>query len=222
MKERGNDESPLRTPRDVVLGGVRDALRGAPAAPAPAGERPAEAVDAAGREALVTLLCERLAAYRAEVRRLAAADVGTALTRVCAAHAARRLVVPPGLPAAWRPPGLELVEDDGLSAAALDALDGVVTGCTLAVAQTGTLALTGAPAEGRRVLTLVPDLHVCVVAEAQVVAGLPQALAALAPLVRDERRPVVLVSGPSATSDIELQRVEGVHGPRHLVVLVTH
>ena len=114
------------------------------------------------------------------------------------------------------------MEDDGLSAAALDALDGVVTGCTLAVAQTGTLALTGAPAEGRRALTLVPDLHVCIVAEAQVVAGLPQALAALAPLVRDERRPVVLVSGPSATSDIELQRVEGVHGPRHLVVLVTH
>ena len=128
--------------------------------------------------------------------------------------------MPPGLPAAWRPAGAELVEDAGLTAHELDALDGVVTGCTLAIAETGTLVLAAGPAEGRRALTLVPDLHVCVVDARQVVADVPAAIAQVAPLVREERRPLTLISGPSATSDIELQRVEGVHGPRQLVVLV--
>ena len=123
--------------------------------------------------------------------------------------------MPPGLPAEWRPAGA--VEDHGLSPQELDALDGVLTGCTVAIAETGTFVLAGGPREGRRALTLVPDLHVCVVLAEQVVETVPQAFDALRDVAR---RPLTFVSGPSATSDIELQRVEGVHGPRNLVVLI--
>ena len=125
---------------------------------------------------------------------------------------ARRVAIPAGLPSAWLPDRLELVPDDGLSPAELDRIDGVLTGCTVAIAETGTIVLAGGPAEGRRALTLVPDLHVCVVDERQIVELVPEAMALLGGLVRDERRPLTLVSGPSATSDIELSRVEGVHG----------
>jgi L-lactate dehydrogenase complex protein LldG len=167
----------------------------------------------------VALFCERAGEYRADVRRVD--DVAAAVADVCRALGARRLGVPAGLPDAWRAPELELVTDTGLTPHELDALDGVLTGSTLAIAETGTIVLTGAPSEGRRALTLVPDLHICVVEEAHIVELVPEAFAVLGELVARERRPVTLVSGPSATSDIELSRVEGVHGPRTLVVLVT-
>jgi L-lactate dehydrogenase complex protein LldG len=111
------------------------------------------------------------------------------------------------------------VEDSGLSPRELDALDGAVTTCAAACAETGTIALDGGPGQGRRALSLVPDLHVCVVQAEQVVETVPELVAALEPSAR-EGRPITLVSGPSATSDIELNRVEGVHGPRRLVVVV--
>jgi L-lactate dehydrogenase complex protein LldG len=126
-----------------------------------------------------------------------------------------RIGVPPGLPESWRP--ASAVEDHGLNAHELDSLDGVLTGCTVAIAETGTLVLAGGVIEGRRALTLVPDLHICVVRTEQVVETVPEAFASLRGL---ERRPLTFVSGPSATSDIELQRVEGVHGPRTLVVVI--
>jgi L-lactate dehydrogenase complex protein LldG len=126
-----------------------------------------------------------------------------------------RIGVPPGIPIAWRPTGA--VEDYGLTAHELDGLDGVLTGCTVAIAETGTLVLAAGPTEGRRALTLVPDLHICVVYTGQIVETVPEAFALLRGL---ERRPLTFVSGPSATSDIELKRVEGVHGPRTLVVLI--
>ena len=166
----------------------------------------------------VALFCERVDEYRAEVRRVE--DVAGAVEDVCRAHAVRRLAVPAGLPAEWRPAGVELVEDSGLTPGELDQLDGVLTGSTLAIAETGTIALTAGPREGRRALTLVPDFHVCVVEESRIVELVPEAVAQLGELVARDRRPVTLVSGPSATSDIELSRVEGVHGPRRLVVLV--
>jgi L-lactate dehydrogenase complex protein LldG len=133
----------------------------------------------------------------------------------------RRLVVPSALPAQWRPSsGVQVVEDRGLSAAELDAIDGAVTGCAVAIAETGTLILDGQGTSGRRVTTLVPDHHICVVLEDQVVGLVPEAIERLGPSVREHGVPVTLVSGPSATSDIELTRVEGVHGPRHLLVLI--
>ena len=166
----------------------------------------------------VALFCERVGEYRAEVLRVE--DVAGAVEEVCRAQGVRRLAVPAGLPVGWRPGGVELVEDSGLTPRELDALDGVLTGSTVAIAETGTIALTAGPAEGRRALTLVPDLHVCIVEESRIVELVPEAVARLGELVARERRPVTLVSGPSATSDIELSRVEGVHGPRRLVVLV--
>ena len=113
-----------------------------------------------------------------------------------------------------------MVEDHELSPAELDALDAALTGCTLAIAETGSLVLAAGPADGRRALSLVPDVYLCVVREDQVEPDLPAAMPRIAALVRETGRPVVFVSGPSATSDIELHRVEGVHGPRRLVVLL--
>lgn len=204
--------------REAVLARIRSATAGASApVPAAGSYRRTGTLDRAAR---TELLCERLVDYRAEVSRVSAAELPAAIGEAFAARGASRIGIPAGLPAAWRPAGAELVVDQGLSAVELAALDGVLSGCTLAVAETGTLVLAGGPSEGRRALTLVPDLHVCVVCEEQIVELLPEATETLSALARD-RRPLTLVSGPSATSDIELARVEGVHGPRTLVVLVT-
>jgi L-lactate dehydrogenase complex protein LldG len=185
--------------------------------PAPRGYRHTGSLSTSER---VARFCERTSDYRADVRRVEPAAIAAAIGTTCREHGARRLVVPAGLPAAWRPADVQLVEDEALTPRQLDALDGVVTGCTVAIAETGTIALAGGPHEGRRAITLIPDLHVCVVEEGQIVELVPEATAVLADLVARERRPLTLVSGPSATSDIELSRVEGVHGPRTLVVLV--
>jgi L-lactate dehydrogenase complex protein LldG len=192
--------------RDEVLARVREAL--SDRATSPAVVRTYARAGARTRVERIALLTERLGDYRADVRRLPEREIAAAIP-------GGRIGLPTGLPAVWRPAGA--VEDDGLSPSELDALDGVLTGCTVAIAETGTLVLAGGPAEGRRALTLVPDLHVCVVRAEQVVETVPEAFDALRGL---ERRPLTFVSGPSATSDIELQRVEGVHGPRRLVVLI--
>jgi L-lactate dehydrogenase complex protein LldG len=168
----------------------------------------------------VDLFVERLGLQHVEVRRVAGDGIAAGVAEVCAERGVRRLGVPPALPSEWRPAGVDVVEDHELAPAELDGLDAALTGCTLAIAETGSLVLAAGPADGRRALSLVPDVYLCVVAEDQVVPDLPAALPRIAGLIREEGRPVVFVSGPSATSDIELQRVEGVHGPRHLVVLV--
>jgi L-lactate dehydrogenase complex protein LldG len=196
---------PVTVARDEILARVRAVDRKAP----PAIERRYRRAGLLSRAARVQLFAERVAEYRAEVR--VVTDVAAAVSSVCSG----RIGVPPGLPAAWRPADVDIVEDAGLSPRELDALDGVLTGCTVAIAETGTIVLSGGETEGRRALTLVPDLHVCVVRADQIVELVPEALAAV-----DPRRPLTLVSGPSATSDIELSRVEGVHGPRTLVVLI--
>lgn len=203
----------MTTARDEILALVRWAT---PAAdqPIPRAYRRESA-----RPGIVERFCERVADYRAEVRRVARGSVDEEIESVLSVRNANRVGVPPGLPAAWRP-SRDVVEDHGLSAAELDRLDGVVTGCEVAIAETGTIVLAGGPTDGRRALTLVPDLHVCVVGEDQIVDVVPQAITRLEALVREVRRPLTFVSGPSATSDIELSRVEGVHGPRDLVVLV--
>jgi L-lactate dehydrogenase complex protein LldG len=200
--------------RDDVLGRVRAALGPGVAVPEIPRRYRGPRVD----DSSVDRFCERVAEYNATVTRIAAADLAETVARLCAARGASRIAVPPGGPAALD--GVELVVDSPpLSARALDELDGVLTGCALAIAETGTIVLDGGERSGRRALTLVPDWHICIVEADTIVAGVPDAVA----LLRDaasEGRPITLVSGPSATSDIELDRVEGVHGPRNLDVLV--
>lgn len=162
---------------------------------------------------VVDAFVERVRDYGATVIRSddARAAAGDAL--------AGRIGIAADLAAALRPDTVELVVDDGLPPGELDELDGAFTTCAVACAATGTIALDGGPGQGRRALTLVPDLHVCVVHEDQIVETVPELVRRLEPGAR-EGRPIVLISGPSATSDIELDRVEGVHGPRRLVVIV--
>jgi L-lactate dehydrogenase complex protein LldG len=170
-------------------------------------------------EKRVELFCARVGEYQAQVHRVAEADLAQRIASICAARGAARLVVPAGLPASWHGADLEFIDDLGLSPAELERVDGAVTGCTAAVAETGTIILTAGPLEGRRALSLVPDLHVCIVRETQIVELVPDAIAMIGSLGL-ARQPITFISGPSATSDIELSRVEGVHGPRSLVVLV--
>ncbi|MCL7367292.1 MULTISPECIES: LutC/YkgG family protein [Streptomyces] len=208
--------------RERVLGRVRRAL-----ADVPADARPYE--EAVARDYLrehgqrsvaetVDLLAENLADYRAIVHRCAEEELPGLLARLLSAHGSRTVVVPPGLPAQWAAAAdVTLVQDLAASTAPeLDEVDSVVTGCAVAVAETGTIVLDGSPDQGRRRITLVPDHHVCVVrVPDQVVPSVPRALERL-----DPARPLTWISGPSATSDIELDRVEGVHGPRTLEVVL--
>ncbi|MFI6019324.1 lactate utilization protein C [Streptomyces sp. NPDC051287] len=204
--------------RERILGRVRRALAGLPDTEPPIertylrehGQRDvAETVD---------LLAENLADYRALVHRCTETELPGLIARLLAEHGSRRVLLPPALPPQWLPDGgPERVPDQAADTAAeLDAVDSVVTGCALAVAETGTIVLDGSPDQGRRRITLVPDHHICVVRTPdQVVSSVPQALERL-----DPTRPLTWISGPSATSDIELDRVEGVHGPRTLEVVL--
>jgi L-lactate dehydrogenase complex protein LldG len=164
------------------------------------------------------LFVERVSDYRATVHRTTAARLPETIAALLAERGAARIVAPSGLPAAWLAGSDAQVarDDPPLSYQDLDALDGVITGCAVAIAETGTIVLDAGPEQGRRAISLLPDLHVCIVMGTQVVGTVPEALERLEPT-----RPQTWISGPSATSDIELQRVEGVHGPRTLdVVLV--
>ncbi len=209
--------------RDEILGRVRAALVDVPVSERAADVPVARAyrrADERPRGDLVTLFAERVSDYRAQVQRVAAAGLPKAIVDACSGQGLQRLAVPPGLPEAWLPDGVELVRDDGLDAAELDRIDGALTGCAAAIAETGTIVLDGGALSGRRALTLVPDHHICVVRGDQVHGQIAEAFAAVGAAVTEQRAPITLVSGPSATSDIELERVEGVHGPRHLTVLI--
>lgn len=203
--------------REEILARVRGAKAGAVAPPIPRGYR---RTDERPQDELVAQFCERVDDYKAEVERVAPDQLAAAIATAASRHGARRLVIPPELPDDWRPTELDLIIDQSLTPHELDAVDGVITGCTIAIGETGTIVLSAGPHEGRRALTLVPDLHICVVEAGQVVGSVPEGIARLGELVRQNRRPLTFISGPSATSDIELQRVEGVHGPRKLVVLI--
>jgi L-lactate dehydrogenase complex protein LldG len=206
--------------REAMLARVRTALGPAPEIPdVPRAYRQAGTLGAAGEPASVELFCGRVADYRATVKRVTGDELAGALTAACERRQARRVAVPAHAPP-WTLEGVELVRDNPpLSARQLDELDGVLSGCALAIAETGTIVLDGAGASGRRALTLVPDYHLCVVRAADIVASVPDGVAALA-TVAAQGRPITFVSGPSATVDIELVRVEGVHGPRTLDVFV--
>ena len=164
---------------------------------------------------LLELTQERIADYKADVRRVTAAHLRTEIASVLTRRNVARVIAPPELPTAWRTPEVTWLDDAPLTLDELDGADGVVTGCAVTIAETGTIVLDAGAAQGRRALTLVPDYHLCVIESHQVVATVPEALARL-----DTTRPLTFISGPSATSDIELDRVEGVHGPRTLDVLL--
>lgn len=206
--------------RDEVLARLRAARdAGGASAPAVPREYRRTGAHAPGSAAAVERLAETLTDYRATVHRVAGEDdVGAAVARVLGDAGAATVVAPPGLPAPWLAEVTARVrpDDPPLSVAELDRVDAVVTGAAVAIADTGTFVLDAlAPDQGRRVISLVPDHHVCVLRADAVVSSVPEALARL-----DPDGPLTFVSGPSATSDIELDRVEGVHGPRRLDVVL--
>ncbi len=169
----------------------------------------------AGPAELLGLLAARLADYRAVVRRTTHGELAATVAKALTERGARRVVVPAGLALPALPPGVEAVVDAAFTAPELDRFDGAITAAAVAIAETGTIVLDGSPDQGRRAISLVPDYHLCIVRAAQVVALVPEAIGRL-----DPGRPLTWISGPSATSDIELERVEGVHGPRTLDVIL--
>ncbi len=203
--------------RDEIVARIRAAR---PAAPPPPHVPAYRRVSLADRDALVARLRERLASYHVGVLQARGdGEIGEVATNRLAERGIASLVIPPDLPASWRPSSPLPTEDAGLDLAALDAAAGVMTGCLLAIAETGTIVLDGGPGQGRRALTLLPDYHLCVVRESSIVGILPEAIATLRPHVL-HGAPITFISGPSATADIELERVEGVHGPRVLDVIL--
>src|SRR5271165_3192247 len=160
------------------------------------------------------------ASTRPVVRTIRPAELSQAISDACAARGVKRLVVPADLPDGWAPSGLTLLREPGLTNDILEHSDGVLTAAALGIAQTGTIVLDSGPGQGRRAITLLPDYHLCVIRDDQVVGLVPEAVSSLHTAAADSTRPITFISGPSATSDIELNRVEGVHGPRTLEVLL--
>lgn len=204
--------------RERILGRVRRALSDVSGEDAPIERTYLREHGDRTVEETVELLAENLADYRAIVHRCTAADLPATLAGMLAARGAKTVLVPPGLEPSWlAEAGADQVPDRaGSTPDELDRIDSVVTACAVAIAETGTIVLDGSPDQGRRRITLVPDHHICVVrVPDQVVSSVPQGLERLDPV-----RPLTWISGPSATSDIELDRVEGVHGPRTLEVVL--
>jgi L-lactate dehydrogenase complex protein LldG len=191
--------------KDVILRRIRTALGPRPAPP----EIPRDYQRSRDFPSVLDLFAERVADYRAIVH-----VVTDPVTKIRSLLAGRSIAVPDDVPAEWLVPEVTWLREP-LSVTDLDSSDGVLTGCAVGIAETGTIVLDGGVAQGRRALTLLPDYHLCVVRAAQISGTVPEALAKLDPV-----RPLTFVSGPSATSDIEMDRVEGVHGPRTLEVLI--
>ena len=196
--------------RDEILARVRDALGPAPA-PATTIPREYRATTPDGLDAFL----ERLAHYDARAIQTTESDLDATVRTRLEQRDARNIIAPDGIPAGWLTTVNQLIDTPPLDNDALDEADGVVTTCALAIAQTGTIVLDGGPGMGRRALTLLPDYHLCVVRSDQLVGSVPEALAKL-----DPTRPLTFISGPSATVDIEMVRVKGVHGPRTLDVIL--
>jgi L-lactate dehydrogenase complex protein LldG len=216
----GETEPDVMSARDELIGRIRGAIgsrppdRAADYAAIPRSYRDAGALD---RAACIDLFADRLEHYQVGVKRCSDVDLAAAISRTLAARGAGRIIIPRDVPGRWLSPGIEYRVDDRLSYDDLDRSDGVLTGCTIAIAVTGTIVLRHGVAEGRRALTLIPDYHLCIVRTNQIVETVPEALRR----VWTERTTVLTtISGPSATADIEMTRVRGVHGPRTLDVLL--
>lgn len=168
-------------------------------------------------EGVLELLEDRLRDYDAHVVRVQRADVAEAVAKMLATRGKRRIVVPLGIAAEWLPNSFEFVADEGMTAVELDRFDGVMTGSTVAIAETGTVVLQNVAGQGRRAVTLVPDYHLCIVEAGDVVETVPEAMDRLSGTAE---LATTFFSGPSATADIEMTRIKGVHGPRHLDVIL--
>ncbi len=210
-----------------MLRRIRQALGDVPleAPPEPvAFARPYRHVDDEPHAQQVEAFVERVREYKAHVSIVPEERLAEAVSDALRRRGIRRLAVPQDVPDAWLATtrAVDLARDANgrLRYAEIEACDGALTGCALGIAQTGTLVLDAGPTQGRRVLSLLPDYHLCVVRADQIVGIVPEAISALAPDTATGARPITFISGPSATSDIELSRVEGVHGPRTLEVLV--
>ena len=217
----------MATARETILWRIRHATSDVPERERPEEvkvERGYRTEDDETRKEIVARFAERTAEYDAEVHRVSHDELPGAIEEALKRRVVKRLVIPPYLPKGWIPEGVETLPDAArsrLTNAQLDRSDGVLTGCALGIAQTGTIVLDAGRAQGRRALTLLPDYHLCVVREEQIVGLVPEAFARLEETLKAEGRAVTFISGPSATSDIELNRVEGVHGPRTLEVLIS-
>ncbi|MFE9045694.1 lactate utilization protein C [Streptomyces sp. NPDC007818] len=210
--------TPQPSSRDRILAKVRKALASSSQQPSEPSRSYLTTHTPDDPEAVLDLLHENLADYRAIVHRSTETALPDLISRILTERGARSVAVPAGLDDSWlAASNVELRPETATPTAdALNVTDAVVTGCAVAVAETGTIVLDAGPGQGQRILTLVPDLHICVIRSAdQVVASIPQAMPRL-----DPARPLTWISGPSATSDIELDRVEGVHGPRTLEVIL--
>src|SRR5947208_7378030 len=205
-----------KSAKDFMLASIRAVTANAPEPPpVPYDVRERDERD---RATILEDFIERLVDYKAIVTRTDDASLPQAIVDACQQQGIIQLIVPADLPTGWIPFGVKVLRDDPpLTIAQLDESSGVLTGCAIAIAQTGTIILDGGATQGRRALSLIPDRHLCVVHAEQVVGLVPEAIAGLA---RRATHPITLISGPSATSDIELSRVEGVHGPRTLYVFV--
>ena len=203
--------------REAMLQRIRSAL-GERQAAEEAIPRQYQRTGETDHQAVVARFIERVEDYKATVFQTTEAELPATLARICAERGFRRLVAPADLPDAWLPAGVEILKDEpALGYEALDAVGAVLTGCRLGIAQTGTIVLDGGASQGRRALSLIPDVHLCVAHAGQVVDLVPEAITTLQ---ASATRPITFISGPSATSDIELSRVEGVHGPRTLIVFL--
>jgi len=206
--------------KEEVFARVRAALRGKKSStPAP---ETYTRNGSLGAEERLRLLEERLHEYDARVFRCSEGDLSKQIAKVLVSNGKSRMVHPSGLPAQWLDAQISWTSDsedttEQLSFAQIEAFDGVLTGATVAVAESGSIVLQHGPKEGRRALTLLPDYHLCLIFGNQVVETLPECFDRLRP---SATRPTTFISGPSATADIEMTRIKGVHGPRYLDVII--
>lgn len=212
--------------KEKILANIQQALKDVPEE-----ERPKDVTvprkyrqkgELAGEE-LVSLFAKRMNEYEAKVIRSTQKELTDIIAESCRREQVENLIIPTGFPEDWLPDSITPVRDtieSPLTHQELNESDGVITLCALAIAQTGTIILDAGKGQGRRVLTLLPDYHICIVREQQIVELVTEGFAHFDTAVKDAGPPITFISGPSATSDIELSRVEGVHGPRRLEVVI--
>jgi L-lactate dehydrogenase complex protein LldG len=179
--------------------------------------------DDSSRAEILAVFIDRVTDYKATVHQVQESEVSTIIAEICKKYALRQLVAPMDMQSAWLPADASITvlrDEPQLTHEQLEESDAVLTGCALGIAQTGTIILDGGAMQGRRILSLLPDHALCVIRASQIVSLVPEAIRQLADAATVQQAPITFISGPSATSDIELNRVEGVHGPRKLDILL--